>query len=86
VRGASPNDKTLKHAKDSLSINRQEERGNSKQMEVVGKNLEDYVSRQKFQVFFFSSSFVIPIFFFIQRFPFYKGHMFVCCLSDVLMR
>ncbi|XP_062153291.1 5'-3' exoribonuclease 4-like isoform X2 [Alnus glutinosa] len=49
VRGASPNDKTLKHAKDSLSINRQEERGNSKQMEVVGKNLEDYVSRQKFQ-------------------------------------
>ncbi|XP_059452712.1 5'-3' exoribonuclease 4-like isoform X2 [Corylus avellana] len=49
VRRASLNDKSLKRAKNSLPINRQEERGNSKQMEVVGENLEDYVSRQKFQ-------------------------------------
>jgi hypothetical protein len=78
VRGASPNDKTLKHAKDSLSINRQEERGNSKQMEVVGKNLEDYVSRQKFQVFFFII-FCYSIFFLSSGFPFTK----VTCLFVV---
>lgn len=64
MRGVSPNDKTLKRAKDSLSINRQEERGNSKQMEVVGKNLEDYISRQKFQVFFFLIIFCYSNFFF----------------------
>jgi hypothetical protein len=79
VRGASPNDKTLKHAKDSLSINRQEERGNSKQMEVVGKNLEDYVSRQKFQVFFFHHLLLFQFFFLSSGFPFTK----VTCLFVV---
>jgi hypothetical protein len=100
VRRASLNDKSLKRPKNSLPINRQEERGNSKQMEVVGENLEDYVSRQKFQVFFFFLvNFYIYIYLFhlllFHFFSFFflsiqvsllKSHMLVCCLRDVLMR
>jgi hypothetical protein len=100
VRRASLNDKSLKRAKNSLPINQQEERGNSKQMEVVGENLEDYVSRQKFQVFLFLvnfyiyifiSSFVIPFFFFLfsfyPGFPFKKSHvslLFERCTNAVV--
>ncbi|XP_042972146.1 5'-3' exoribonuclease 4-like isoform X3 [Carya illinoinensis] len=49
VRGAGPNDKTVKCAKDSLLASQQGEREYSKPMEVVDENVEDYVSRQKFQ-------------------------------------
>ena len=79
MRRASLNDKSLKRAKNLLPINQQEERGNSKQMEVVGENLEDYVSRQKFQVFFFSLIYLFHLlfpfffsFFFLSSFPFKK--------------
>lgn len=52
----------------------------SKIMEVEGENLEGFISRQKFQVFFFSvsSCYVIPFCFFAVSLV----HMLVCCLNN----
>ncbi|KAB1223872.1 5'-3' exoribonuclease 4 [Morella rubra] len=50
VRGAGPSEKNFKHPNEYVLRNRVVERGNSEQMKVVYNNIEDYISRQKFQL------------------------------------